>query len=143
MALGSSPNSFKLIGDIFQLVEDIFCMYKVIGSNPIISIIFKYIKMHNKIKKNIKQRLMFSTSEQKRLILKSISNNLFFNNHIRWKSQIEYYKLNTISSITRIKNICIVTGRSRSVSRFFKLSRIQFKKYISLGLLPGTYKHSW
>jgi small subunit ribosomal protein S14 len=41
---------------------------------------------------------------------------------------------------TLIKNRCVLTSRSRSIRRFTKLSRIQFKKLGSDGLLAGISK---
>ena len=99
--------------------------------------------MKKQIKKNIKQRYIYQNNEKQRLILKSISHNLILENQTRWKIQKKMLKLPTLSSITRIKNICIVTGRSRSIYRFLKISRIQLKKYISKGMLPGLTKYSW
>ena len=99
--------------------------------------------MKKQIKKNINQRYLFNQHEKQRLILKSITQNLNFKTNIRWKMQIKFIKLSKNSSVTRIKNRCILTGRARSVSRFFKLSRIQLRQLASEGLLPGLSKASW
>lgn len=99
--------------------------------------------MKKQIKKNINQRKFFKTNEKKRLILKSIINNLNFEKKIRWKIQKKLIKFSNNSSLTRIKNRCILTGRSRSVYRLFKLSRIQLRKLASNGSLPGVSKYSW
>jgi ribosomal protein S14 len=47
------------------------------------------------------------------------------------------------ASFVRIKNRCVITGRSKSCYRFFKLSRIQLKAHVSKGLLYGVRKSSW
>lgn len=99
--------------------------------------------MKKQIKKNINQRNSFKNYEKKRLILKSITNNLQFEKKIRWKIQKKLLNFSNNSSMTRIKNRCILTGRSRSVYRFFKLSRIQLRKLASEGFLPGVSKYSW
>jgi small subunit ribosomal protein S14 len=99
--------------------------------------------MQKKIKKNIKQRYIFKNFEKKRLILKILSKNLNIKRKIRWKIQQKFTFFNSISSITRIKNICIITGRSKSIYRFFKISRIQLRKLISNSFLPGIFKYSW
>lgn len=116
-----------------------FCKYKVIGSSPIISIIF----MKKKIKQNIKQRYLFKNLEKNRLILKIIIKNLYIKKQKRWKVQQKMLFFNSKSSITRIKNICILTGRSRSIYRLFKISRIQLRNLISFNKLPGISKYSW
>lgn len=99
--------------------------------------------MKKKIKQNIKQRYLFKNIEKKRLILKIIIKNLNIKENLRWKIQQKNIFLNQKSSITRIKNICILTGRSRSVYRFLKISRIQLRKLTSEKLLPGFYKYNW
>jgi len=47
------------------------------------------------------------------------------------------------SYLCRIKNYCIVTGRSRSVYRQFKVSRIYLRYLGSEGLFFGLKKASW
>jgi small subunit ribosomal protein S14 len=99
--------------------------------------------MKKKIKKNIKQRYLFKDFEKKRLILKIILKNLNIQPLLRFKLQQKWFFFNQNSSITRIKNICILTGRSRSIYRLFKISRIQLRKLASKGFLPGVSKYSW
>jgi small subunit ribosomal protein S14 len=99
--------------------------------------------MQKKIKKNIKQRYLFKDFEKKRLILKIIFKNLNIKKKIRWKLNQKWSFFNQNSSITRIKNICILTGRSKSIYRLFKISRIQLRKLASEGFLPGVSKYSW
>ncbi len=99
--------------------------------------------MQKKIKKNIKQRYLFKNLEKKRLVLKIISKNLNIQKNLRYKIQQKWFFFNQNSSITRIKNICVLTGRSKSVYRLFKISRIQLRKLASEGLLPGVSKYSW
>ena len=99
--------------------------------------------MKKKIKQNIKQRYLFKHFEKKRLILKSIINNTSIKKDIRFKIQQRYFSFSNNSSLTRIKNRCVLTGRSRSIYRFFKISRIELRKLASKGLLPNVFKYSW
>jgi small subunit ribosomal protein S14 len=99
--------------------------------------------MQKKIKKNIKQRYTFKDFEKKRLILKIISKNLNIEKDFRWKLYQKWFFFNSNSSITRIKNLCVLTGRSKSIYRLFKISRIQLRKLASEGFLPGVSKYSW
>jgi small subunit ribosomal protein S14 len=99
--------------------------------------------MQKKIKKNIKQRYTFKDFEKKRLILKIISKNLNIEKDLRWKLYQKWFFFNSNSSITRIKNLCVLTGRSKSIYRLFKISRIQLRKLASEGFLPGVSKYSW
>lgn len=99
--------------------------------------------MQKKIKKNIKQRYLFKNLEKKRLIYKIISKNFNLKKEIRWRAQQKWFFFNNNSSLTRIKNICILTGRSKSIYRLFKMSRIQLRKLASEGLLPAVSKYNW
>lgn len=47
------------------------------------------------------------------------------------------------SSATRMRNRCEITGRPRAFMRFFKMSRLSFRKFALEGLLPGVRKASW
>lgn len=99
--------------------------------------------MQKKIKKNINQRLLFKNLEKKRLIYKIISKNLNLKQELRWKAQQKWFFFYKNSSLTRIKNICVLTGRTRSIYRLFKISRLQLRKLASEGFLPGVSKYSW
>ena len=99
--------------------------------------------MQKKIKKNIKQRYLFKNLEKNRLTLKIISKNLNIKKDLRWKLQQRWFFFHQNSSITRIKNLCVLTGRSKSIYRLFKISRIQLRKLASIGYLPGVSKYSW
>jgi len=43
----------------------------------------------------------------------------------------------------RLVNRCEITGRRRGYMRRFALSRIEFRKLASHGMLPGVTKSSW
>nr|YP_010507846.1 ribosomal protein S14 [Phytophthora capensis]UXG55962.1 ribosomal protein S14 [Phytophthora capensis] len=99
--------------------------------------------MQKKIKKNIKQRYLFKNFEKNRLTLKILSKNLNIEKDLRWKLQQKWFFFHQNSSITRIKNLCVLTGRSKSIYRLFKISRIKLRKLASKGFLPGISKYSW
>ena len=52
-------------------------------------------------------------------------------------------KLPRNSSPVRIKNRCVVSGRSRGYLRAFGLSRIVFRELAREGKIPGVKKASW
>ena len=62
---------------------------------------------------------------------------------LRNKAQIALSKLPKNSSKIRIKNRCVLTGRSKGVFRYFKLSRIQLRQLTLEGNIPGYSKTSW
>jgi ribosomal protein S14 len=59
---------------------------------------------------------------------------------------IRYFNINKSlvknSSFIRIKNRCVVSGRSHAVHRLFKLSRIKLRELGSHGKLMGLSKAS-
>lgn len=52
-------------------------------------------------------------------------------------------KLPRNSAPVRIKNRCMVTGRSHGYLRAFGLSRITFRELAREGKIPGVKKASW
>lgn len=44
---------------------------------------------------------------------------------------------------TKVRSICLLTGRSRSVYRSFKMSRLKLREYASQGYFTGISKASW
>ena len=98
---------------------------------------------HKRYLKNIKQRKLYNQSELFQKVLKILF--LYIKNSII-KLIIQKYFLLIFSSNyykTTIKNFCVFSGRSRSICRKFKVSRIVFKKLGERGLFFGLQKHSW
>jgi ribosomal protein S14 len=52
-------------------------------------------------------------------------------------------KLNRNSSITRFSKRCFLTGRKRSVYKFFNLSKSSIRAIVSLGFAPYVTKSSF
>ena len=91
-----------------------------------------FIKDH-KIRNSIKK------FELNRQFLKRIIRTDNLNLNIRRIAQIELDS-NKNRSITRIRNRCILSYRRRSTDKNLKISRINFRKYASVGKLPGIKK---
>jgi ribosomal protein S14 len=51
-------------------------------------------------------------------------------------------KLLTNSPFTKIRTLCFLTGRSRSIYRSFRLSRLKIREYAGAGYFPGLSKAS-
>jgi len=89
------------------------------------------------------RRNLLKNTEGKRSLLKAISKD----SHLPWRDRqeaiIRLARLPRNGSKTRIRNRCILTGRTRSIQQPFKLSRISFRQLAARGLLPGVYKASW
>ena len=89
------------------------------------------------------RRNTFLNLEKKKIILNYVINNLKLTKDIREYAYNQFKFLCSISTITKIKNRCILSNRSRAVYRKFKLSRIFLKKYALEGLIMGAKKASW
>jgi small subunit ribosomal protein S14 len=82
---------------------------------------------------------LFSKRENLKLLIKDQKENI----SIRYKSQIKLNKLIKDSSKVRLSNRCIITGRTHSVLKCFRMSRIKIRELVSMGLINGTRKSSW
>lgn len=96
------------------------------------------------ILKDRKKRLLFNHFELENLRFKSVVYNRSLNSKIRHLVSLKLTLFSKNFSKVRVRNRCVLTGRSRSVYRFFKLSRISFKKnYVGAKKLLGFKKSSW
>jgi len=95
------------------------------------------------VEKDKKRRELFRKNELKRNYLKAIINNSSISGHTKLNAMLKLTRMPKDSSVVRVKNRCIITGRARSVYRDFKISRIILRKYAHSGLLPGIHKASW
>lgn len=59
------------------------------------------------------------------------------------QARIALNKMPRDSSVVRLRNRCQMTGRCRGYMRKFKLSRLTFREFASMGLIPGVTKASW
>lgn len=51
--------------------------------------------------------------------------------------------LQSTTKTKSIRNICVLSGRTRGVYRCVKLSRMNFRLYAKNGYISGFYKASW
>lgn len=56
--------------------------------------------------------------------------------------RLHHHVLRSTSS-SKVRNRCVNTGRSKSVFRFFKLSRIKLRELASGSSMSGITKSSW
>lgn len=97
-------------------------------------------------KRNIrdyKKRLNVYKFDFIRYKLKYLINNTKLHPAIRYQAYLELKNLIKNSSKVRLKNHCVLTGRSKSVYKHFKISRIMFRELALKGLLYGVRKASW
>ncbi|WGH28141.1 MAG: 30S ribosomal protein S14 [Candidatus Shikimatogenerans bostrichidophilus] len=87
-----------------------------------------------------KESIKARQKKRKKLFIK------YFNKRNYYKKKKNYLMLQKIpknASIVRLKNLCKITGRSRGYIRYFGISRIEFRRLASYGLIPGIKKSSW
>lgn len=95
------------------------------------------------VEKEKKRSGLFKKYGAKRKELMAVVKNPTTSLEEKRKAQMALDKLPNNSSITRMRNRCALTGRPRAFLRMFKLSRLAFRKFALLGLLPGVKKASW
>jgi len=98
----------------------------------------KYFK-----KDNLKRVLSYNIEKEK-LFYKY----LFFNTNFKKSLRSRAYKIfdfyaSKFNQRGQVNLRCIYSGRSRSTSSEFGLSRIAFRKLVSSGSLTGLRKSSW
>lgn len=96
--------------------------------------------------RDIKKRNMFSVFEIIQQLFLSLKRWLFFKKkkfliYILLRKANYFFKKNMFKG--SIKNICIISGRTRAIFRKFKLSRITLRHFANSGNFFGLKKLSW
>lgn len=93
--------------------------------------------------KDLKKRLKYFRNEKSGRVLKSIAYNLLLPESLRCEANLLLSKLPRTSNLMRVRNRCILTGRSRFILGGFNLSRLMFRRCAARGEIPGLKKSSW
>lgn len=96
-----------------------------------------------KIAKNNRRREIVERFRELRMELKEMSKDMNRTQQERQEASIALSTLPRDASPTRVRNRCIMTGRSRGYYRKFGLSRIALRDSALRGDLPGVRKASW
>jgi len=99
--------------------------------------------MANLIERDKRKRKSYLTLFLKREKIKRILKDRNQEMSVRYKAQIELNKLSKKGSKVRLANRCLITGRTHSVLKSFRISRIKLRELINMGLINGTKKSSW
>jgi small subunit ribosomal protein S14 len=94
------------------------------------------------IQKDFVLRRGIQKYEDQRIALKTIQSSSLLDIQNRFFASIQLAKLKFRAFPNKARNRCVLTGRSRGVYNFFKISRIMIKDLASKGLLPGVKKAS-
>lgn len=99
--------------------------------------------MINKKQIDNKRRQLYKLNELNNKILKTLAYNTTLPLSARWKYKLKLTKLHKSSYSSKIHNFCVLTGRSKSIFKNFKLSRISFRNKASFNNIVGVHKVSW
>jgi ribosomal protein S14 len=101
--------------------------------------------LHSKTK-NIKLREKFAVFEYEILVKKFLFINLMSKINENYRKFLVFFIKNFKNykfSKVLIKKKCVLTFRSKGVSRPFKISRSKLKELMSFGIIPGYTKAVW
>lgn len=91
---------------------------------------------------DLKNRKLFSVDEIKFKLEKLLKQNNLLSNFQKWNLFLEK-EFDLINFKVRLKNRCILTNRSSSISRIYRISRIKFRELGREGSISGLIKSSW
>ncbi len=95
------------------------------------------------INKNERRKKLVKQYAGKYDALRAVANDKNADDSDRLMARLKMAELPRNANPTRVRNRCMVTGRSRAVYRKFQLSRIMMRELGNMGLIPGLTKSSW
>ena len=93
--------------------------------------------------KNEKRKEVVKMYAEQRAALKATIGNPRASIEAREEAQRALQGLPRNASPTRVRNRCLISGRSRGYLRRFGMSRIDFRLLALKGEIPGVQKSSW
>jgi small subunit ribosomal protein S14 len=93
-----------------------------------------------KIYKDANKRHTFNFFEKKKYICNFLLTRCDNYNEPRYRITNIVKQIPTANSITRIRNRCVITGRSRGILSKHKVSRHMFKSLVNTGQITGYRK---
>jgi ribosomal protein S14 len=93
--------------------------------------------------KDYKKRLEYKNKEILRLKYLMIKNNNILPLNLRLLANNKLALDSKTGERSKIRNRCILTGRSRGIIKEWQISRIKFKLLADQGLIPGIRRASW
>lgn len=92
---------------------------------------------------NEKRKRLSKSHAAKRAALKAVAMDRDAAPEERFKANLKLAALPRSGSKIRVRNRCMLTGRSRGNYRKFGISRIMLREMGAHGLIPGLKKASW
>lgn len=91
----------------------------------------------------MKRRALYEQHELERTNLRCLKRNDILPSAVRKKAGEDLENLPRDSSITRVRNRCILTDRGRGLVGRYRVSRMMFRYYADKGLIAGMQKATW
>jgi ribosomal protein S14 len=101
------------------------------------------MKVVRKNKKDNERREIYKRDEKQKNIYKMLRRNELLDQETRNFFNTKIISFSKDSSISRIKNRCVETGRSRGIISDYRISRLRFREYMKMGLISGVKKRSY
>lgn len=95
------------------------------------------------VEKEKKRERLVKLSWEKRQGLKKKSLDFNISEEEREAARVSLNKMKRDTNPIRLRNRCQLTGRARGFLRKFKMSRLTFREFALMGLIPGVTKASW
>jgi len=95
------------------------------------------------IRRDKKRRQMVADYEFEKLRLKAIVKNKLLPEIVQSKAMEELSAHPKDSSIARVRNRCVLTGRPRAVIRDYGLCRMKFRDLADHGYISGMTRSTW
>ena len=95
------------------------------------------------IRRDKERRKMVAEYEIEKLRLKAIVKNKLLPEIVQKKAREELAKHPKDSSISRVNNRCVLTGRSSGVIREYGLCRMKFRHLADHGHISGMTRSTW
>mgnify|MGYP002738687538 CR=1 FL=1 len=95
------------------------------------------------INREVKRAKLVQKYAPKRAELRAIIDDQSKSDEERYQARLDLQKLPRNANPTRVRNRCVVTGRSRGVYQQFGLTRHKIREMALAGEIPGMTKASW
>ncbi len=95
------------------------------------------------IRRDKKRRQMVADYEIEKLRLKAIVKNRLLPEIVQKKAREDMAAHPRDSSISRVRNRCVLTGRPRAVMKDYGLCRMKFRDLADHGYISGLTRSTW
>eukprot|EP00112_Aurelia_sp_Birch-Aquarium-sp1_P026306 Seg9250.2 transcript_id=Seg9250.2/GoldUCD/mRNA.D3Y31 product="28S ribosomal protein S14 mitochondrial" pseudo=true protein_id=Seg9250.2/GoldUCD/D3Y31 len=112
-------------------------------SNPCLAYYVKKTYLKKWGRRDQKRRQLYAEHEDERNALRVIKKSDILPMSIKTKAGEDLAALPLNSCITRMRDRCTLTDRSRGVVVKYRISRMEFREFADKGLISGYTRSSW